>query len=76
DGYDYRTPSYDSLKELIDTRFAVFDVLPNFFYHQDSWVGLAALEVYARRAYHAYQLINVEYYTDQTPLELLVSYYY
>ncbi|CAG8532450.1 333_t:CDS:2 [Funneliformis mosseae] len=67
DGYDYRTPSYDSLKELIDTRFAVFDVLPNFFYHQDSWVGLAALEVYARRAYRAYQLINVEYHTDQAP---------
>ncbi|CAI2190034.1 11112_t:CDS:10, partial [Funneliformis geosporum] len=35
-GYDYRTPSYDSLKELIDTRFVVFDVLPNFFYHQDN----------------------------------------
>ncbi|CAI2199220.1 13769_t:CDS:2, partial [Funneliformis geosporum] len=47
DGYDYRSPSYDSLKELIDTRFAVFVVLPNSFYHQDSWVGLAVLEVYA-----------------------------
>ncbi|CAI2193520.1 14334_t:CDS:2, partial [Funneliformis geosporum] len=44
DGYDYRTPSYDSLKALIDTRVAVFVVLPNFFYHHDSWVGLAALE--------------------------------
>src|ERR1043165_851670 len=27
DGYDYRNPS---LQELIDTRFVVFDVLPNF----------------------------------------------
>ncbi|CAI2182021.1 2145_t:CDS:2 [Funneliformis geosporum] len=42
-------PSYE--EKLIDTRFAVFDVLPNFLYHQDNWVGLATLEVYARRAY-------------------------
>ncbi|RIA91939.1 acetyl-CoA carboxylase [Glomus cerebriforme] len=67
DGYDYRNPSYDSLKELIDTRFSVFDVLPNFFYHQDTWIGLAALEVYARRAYRAYQLVDVEYHTDKVP---------
>src|ERR1051325_8039681 len=67
DGYDYRSPSYDSLKELIDTRFAVFDVLPNFFYHQDNWIGLAALEVYARRAYRVYQLMDVEYHTDKVP---------
>ncbi|KAG9291426.1 hypothetical protein G9A89_021845 [Geosiphon pyriformis] len=67
DGYDYRPPSYDSLKELIDTKFAVFDVLPNFFYHQDNWIRLAALEVYARRAYRAYQILNVEYYTDHVP---------
>ncbi|CAI2177799.1 5328_t:CDS:2 [Funneliformis geosporum] len=48
-------------EKLIDTRFAVFDVLPNFLYHQDNWVGLAALEVYARRPYRAYQLINIKY---------------
>ncbi|CAG8502872.1 3535_t:CDS:10, partial [Racocetra fulgida] len=67
DGYDYRTPSYDSLKELIDTRFAVFDVLPNFFYHNDAWISLAALEVYARRAYRVYQLMDFEYYPEQVP---------
>ncbi|CAG8448007.1 11827_t:CDS:2 [Ambispora gerdemannii] len=67
DGYDYHKPSYDSLKELIDTRFAVFDVLPNFFYNDDNWIRLAALEVYARRAYRAYQVLDVEYYTDQVP---------
>nr|CAG8435070.1 14004_t:CDS:2 [Entrophospora candida] len=74
DGYDYRMPSYDSLKELIDTRFAVFDVLPNFFYHNDPWIGLAALEVYARRAYRAYQVVDVEYYTDQVPF--MVSWHF
>ena len=59
DGYDYRNPSYNSLQELIDTRFVVFDVLPNFFYHKNNWNSLAALEVYARRAYRAYQLMDV-----------------
>ena len=45
----------------------VFDVLPNFFYHKNNWNSLAALEVYARRAYRAYQLMDVEYYTDKVP---------
>ena len=67
DGYDYRNPSYNSLQELIDTRFVVFDVLPNFFYHKNNWNSLAALEVYARRAYRVYQLMDVEYYTDKVP---------
>ncbi|KAF0496183.1 acetyl-CoA carboxylase [Gigaspora margarita] len=67
DGYDYRTPSYDSLKELIETRFTVFDILPNFFYHNDAWISLAALEVYARRAYRVYQLMDFEYYPEQVP---------
>ena len=45
----------------------VFDILPNFFYHKNNWNSLAALEVYARRAYRAYQLMDVEYYTDKVP---------
>ena len=65
-----------SLKELIDTRFAVFDVLPNFFYHKDNWIGLAALEVYARRAYRAYQLMDVEYYTDKVPFMFSWNFYF
>ncbi|CAG8472312.1 12933_t:CDS:2 [Cetraspora pellucida] len=67
DGYDYHAPSHDSLKELIDTRFAVSDVLQNFFYHQDVWISLAALEVYVRRAYRVYQLMDFDYYTEQAP---------
>ncbi|CAI2183751.1 2427_t:CDS:10 [Funneliformis geosporum] len=44
DSYDYQTPSYDSLTELINTQFAVFVVLLNFFYHHDSWINSATTD--------------------------------
>ncbi|SAM05410.1 hypothetical protein [Absidia glauca] len=66
-GSEYRTPSYDAFKDLIDTKFNVFDVLPNFFYHDDSYVSLAALEVYCRRSYHAYKILDVAYNLEQQP---------
>ncbi|CAI2167581.1 3904_t:CDS:2 [Funneliformis geosporum] len=67
DDYNYRTTRYDSLKELIDTGFDVFDVLPNIFYQQDNWVGLAALEVYARRAYPPFMVsLNFSLHSART----------
>ncbi|KAI8067073.1 acetyl-CoA carboxylase [Gongronella butleri] len=66
-GTEYRTPSYDAFKDLIDTKFNVFDVLPSFFYHQDSYVALAALEVYCRRSYHAYKILDVAYNLEHQP---------
>lgn len=56
-----RSPRSDILKDVIDSRFTVFDVLPAFFQHSDSWVGLAALETYVRRAYKSYSLINLDH---------------
>lgn len=56
-----REPSFDIIKELVDSRYTVFDVLPKFFEHADHWVILAALEVYVRRAYRAYNILNVDY---------------
>lgn len=66
-GSEYRTPSLDTIKDLVDTKFNVFDVLPNFFYHDDNWVRLAALEVYVRRSYHAYKILAVDYDMDVAP---------
>ncbi|KAK6358447.1 acetyl-coenzyme-A carboxylase [Orbilia blumenaviensis] len=67
-GWDHRTPNVELLKEVIDSKYTVFDVLPHFFGHSDPWVSLAALEVYIRRAYRAYQLMSVDYhYTDTEP---------
>lgn len=65
----YRTPSYDSIKDLVLTNFQVLDVLQRFFYHKDQWIGVAALEVYVRRTYNAYTIINIKYYTDEGELE-------
>ncbi|KAK3083593.1 acetyl-coenzyme-A carboxylase, partial [Teratosphaeriaceae sp. CCFEE 6253] len=63
-GWDHREPNFDVIKDVVDSRFTVFDVLPSFFIHQDPWVALAALEVYIRRAYRAYQLKTIDYVVD------------
>ncbi|KAI9318493.1 acetyl-CoA carboxylase [Dichotomocladium elegans] len=62
-----RTPSYDSFKDLINTNFNVFDVLPNFFFHADPYIVLSALEVYCRRSYHAYKILDVAYNLEHEP---------
>ncbi|XP_022081008.1 acetyl-CoA carboxylase-like isoform X4 [Acanthaster planci] len=46
----------DSLKKLIMSETTIFDVLPSFFFHNNPVVRRAALEVYVRRAYIAYEL--------------------
>ena len=66
-GWDHREPDLDVLKEVVDSKYTVFDVLPKFFGHQDPWVSLAALEVYIRRAYRAYSLKAIEYHNDYEP---------
>lgn len=64
-GWDHREPDLNVLKEVVDSKYTVFDVLPIFFGHQDQWVSLAALEVYVRRAYRAYALRDIQYHNDQ-----------
>lgn len=63
-GWEHREPDLDILKEVVDSKYTVFDVLPLFFGHQDPWVSLAALEVYIRRAYRAYSLKKIEYHSE------------
>ncbi|KAJ5140445.1 Acetyl-CoA carboxylase [Penicillium atrosanguineum] len=60
-GWDHREPDAGILKEVVDSKYTVFDVLPRFFVHQDPWVTLAALEVYVRRAYRAYTVKSLDY---------------
>ncbi|KAI5781195.1 acetyl-CoA carboxylase [Geopyxis carbonaria] len=67
-GWEHRTPNVDTLREVIDSKYTVFDVLPTFFAHPDPWVSLASLEVYIRRAYRAYQVHAINYHnTDSDP---------
>ena len=70
-GWDHREPDLNVIKEVIDSKYTVFDVLPKFFSKHDPWVSLAALEVYIRRAYRAYTMKSVNYHTDLEPPFLL-----
>ncbi|KAI0796098.1 acetyl CoA carboxylase [Abortiporus biennis] len=60
-GSDSKNPSVDILRELIDSRYTVYDVLPTFFNFTDSGISHAALEVYVRRAYKAYSLLALDF---------------
>ncbi|KAK7564996.1 acetyl-CoA carboxylase [Phyllosticta citricarpa] len=64
-GWEHREPDFEIIKEVVDSKYTVFDVLPQFFAHGDPYVALAALEVYTRRAYRAYQLKQIDYHIEQ-----------
>ncbi|XP_013400503.1 acetyl-CoA carboxylase isoform X2 [Lingula anatina] len=51
----------ENLQKLIMSETAIFDILPDFFYHSNMLVRMAALEVYVRRAYIAYDLSCVQH---------------
>ncbi|KAJ7066657.1 acetyl-CoA carboxylase [Mycena amicta] len=59
-------PSAEVLKELSDSRYTVYDVLPAFFLHEDPLVTLASFEVYIRRAYRVYNLLSIDYEEGDT----------
>ncbi|TGO57236.1 hypothetical protein BOTNAR_0205g00020 [Botryotinia narcissicola] len=72
-GCEHREPDIEVLKEVVDSKYTVFDVLPIFFGHSDPWVSLAALEVYIRRAYRAYSLKKIEYHNESAEPPFIVS---
>ncbi|KFP87024.1 Acetyl-CoA carboxylase 2, partial [Acanthisitta chloris] len=51
----------ENLKKLILSETSIFDVLPVFFYHANEVVRMAALEVYVRRGYIAYELNSLQH---------------
>ncbi|XP_066546122.1 acetyl-CoA carboxylase isoform X2 [Amia ocellicauda] len=55
----------ENLKKLILSETSIFDVLPTFFYHVNRVVCMAALEVYVRRAYIAYELNSLQHHQLQ-----------
>lgn len=68
-GQGHRFPAQDMLKEVTDSRYTVYDVLTTFFDHEDPWLVLAALEVYVRRAYRVYNVMNLDYEVANKPGE-------
>lgn len=57
----HRSPNFDIIREVVDSKHTVFDVLLQFFVHPSEWVSIAAGEVYVRRSYRAYSLGPIEY---------------
>ncbi|XP_039658817.1 acetyl-CoA carboxylase isoform X2 [Perca fluviatilis] len=55
----------ENLKKLILSETSIFDVLPTFFYHSNQVVCMAALEVYVRRGYIAYELNSIQHHQLQ-----------
>ncbi|XP_051549679.1 acetyl-CoA carboxylase-like isoform X1 [Myxocyprinus asiaticus] len=55
----------ENLKKLILSETSIFDVLPSFFYHNNHVVCMAALEVYVRRGYIAYELNSLQHHQLQ-----------
>lgn len=62
--FERRTPNLNVLREVIDSRYTVFDVLSQFFSHADPHLVLAALELYIRRACRAYSIIELNYHME------------
>ena len=52
----------DALQKLILSETSIFDVLLSFYFHPNVQVRQAALEVYLRRSYIAYELNSVQHY--------------
>ena len=60
DGYSNQLVFPEHLQQLIVSETAIFDVLPQFFYHENEIVRFSALEVYVQRAYTAYIIECIE----------------
>ncbi len=58
DGHSFQA---DALEKLIKSDTAIFDILPSCFYHRNKLVRVAALEVYVRRSYTAYDVTSVQH---------------
>ncbi|CAH1789095.1 unnamed protein product [Owenia fusiformis] len=52
----------ENLQKLILSETSIFDVLPNFFLHSNEIVRMAALEVYVRRSYIAYEINCIQHH--------------
>lgn len=58
---EHKMPDDSVLRDIIDSKYTVFDVLTQFLTSADPWVAAAAAEVYIRRAYRAYSVTEVKH---------------
>ncbi|XP_009995147.1 PREDICTED: acetyl-CoA carboxylase 2 [Chaetura pelagica] len=60
-GHEFCPENLKGVLLLILSETSIFDVLPTFFYHTNQVVRMAALEVYVRRGYIAYELNSLQH---------------
>lgn len=71
-GWDYWEFNFEVIKEVVDFKYIVFDVLILFFVYEDFWVFLVVLEVYVCCVYCVYVLKKIEYYIDEIEMLFFV----
>lgn len=68
----YTSPNLEVIREVVDSKHTVFDVLLQFLTNRDQWVAMAAAEVYIRRSYRAYSLEEVNYdFSEQEEVPII-----
>ncbi|KAJ3042399.1 acetyl-coenzyme-A carboxylase [Rhizophlyctis rosea] len=63
-----QTFDYSYLSKLITANHAILDVLPSFFYHEDTAVRAAAFYTYILHTYQAYSITSVKQALEDTPV--------
>ncbi|PWN34245.1 acetyl-CoA carboxylase [Meira miltonrushii] len=61
---EYHEPDFNTLRELSDSQYTVYDVLHTFFGASQPHLAYAALVTYVLRAYRAYEIVDFEYATE------------
>lgn len=62
---EYHEPDFNTLRELSDSQYTVYDVLHAFFDSSLPHLAFAALVTYVLRAYKAYEVVDFEYATEE-----------
>jgi len=71
------TPSLDVLRELSDLPYNVSDVLHSFYAHTQMPLAYAALVTYIMRVYRAYDIVAINFATEQLDRErALITWYF
>lgn len=66
---EYHEPDYNTLRELSDSQFTVYDVLHTFFGSPQPHIAFAALVTYVLRAYKAYEVVDFKYAVEDFDAE-------
>ncbi|KAJ3200650.1 acetyl-coenzyme-A carboxylase [Entophlyctis luteolus] len=61
------TYDYAPLTQLITANYAILDILPAFFYHENAGIRAAAFYTYVLHTYQSYSVTSVKHFTTSSP---------